>query len=575
MPLPKCERLPPEVRVIKQLLEALLFEKLVEVSVSSCTDDLAWLMGNREYCVKGKIGAFGRYRLTINSLKINERPIDVSCEWLSIIDDLPTTQDIKKALIDEFIQTAQLSRWNSQYLPKRLSRRSSSYSELEHQLDEGHPYHPSFKARTGFDDAAHRAFGPEAGNTFNLCWLAVRLPHLKQMLPTKHTDFWLNELGPSQWNRLSGALRAHDETWDEYGLLPIHPWQWQQLKDKWLANHLENRNIIFLGIGADRYAATQSVRTLLNKYVPLHPNVKLPLNMVNTSSHRNLAAHSVCLAPLVSQWLQNIISSDTELKGLSILNEYAGARFSDDSLDLDLSPECGQLAVIYRESVEGHLKGGEEAVPFNAIMMVENDGLPFIADWVERYGLDVWLEQLIEVAVTPIWHLLVKHGIGIEPHGQNMVLVHRDGWPERIIVRDFHESVEYHESFIRDVDAVPNFAEIEPSLIQAPLDDYYAMSSVELLRELVMDTLFIYNLAEVSHLISTFYPLPESEFWRRVSHKLDNYEKHHPELAERFSLLGCRAPEILTESLITRKLTASSAECHHRIPNPLSKSHFE
>ncbi|MBE1277751.1 IucA/IucC family protein [Enterovibrio baiacu] len=570
MPLPNCEQLPPEARVIKQLLEALLFEKLVEPSASSSADEFFWLMGQREYSVEGHIGAFGRYRLAIYSLKINGRSVDIRSEWLTIIDDLPTTANIKKALTEEFLQTVQLSRWNMQHLPKRLSRRLSRYSALEHQLDEGHPYHPSFKARTGFTESDHRSFGPETGNTFNLYWLAVRHSHFKQTLPVEQTNFWLNELGHAQWSRLSGALNAHEGTWEDYGLLPIHPWQWQQLKEGWLAKYLATKAIIFLGIGSDKYAATQSVRTLLNKDASLHPNIKLPMNMVNTSSHRNLATHSVCLAPLVSQWLENTLIGDAELEGVSILNEYAGARFADDSLDVRTSPELGQLAVIFRESVELHLKAGEEAVPFNAIMMVENDGLPFITGWVERYGLDAWLAQLIEVTVTPIWHLLVKHGIGIEPHGQNMVLVHRDGWPERIIVRDFHESVEYNAAFIRDAKAVPNFAAIEPSLIDAPLDDYYAMSSIELLRELVMDTLFIYNLADVSHLISTFYPLPEHEFWRRVSRKLDDYEKSHPELAERLSLLGYRAPDILTESLMTRKLKASSAECHHLIPNPLS-----
>ncbi|MGF1708800.1 IucA/IucC family protein [Enterovibrio baiacu] len=570
MPLPNCEQLPPEARVIKQLLEALLFEKLVEPSASSSADEFFWLMGQREYSVEGHIGAFGRYRLAIYSLKINGRSVDIRSEWLTIIDDLPTTANIKKALTEEFLQTVQLSRWNMQHLPKRLSRRLSRYSALEHQLDEGHPYHPSFKARTGFTESDHRAFGPETGNTFNLYWLAVRHSHFKQILPVEQTNFWLNELGHTQWSRLSGALNAHEGTWEDYGLLPIHPWQWQQLKEGWLAKYLATKDIIFLGIGSDKYAATQSVRTLLNKDASLHPNIKLPMNMVNTSSHRNLATHSVCLAPLVSQWLENTLIGDAELEGVSILNEYAGARFADDSLDVRTSPELGQLAVIFRESVELHLKAGEEAVPFNAIMMVENDGLPFITGWVERYGLDAWLAQLIEVTVTPVWHLLVKHGIGIEPHGQNMVLVHRDGWPERIIVRDFHESVEYNAAFIRDAKAVPNFAAIEPSFIDAPLDDYYAMSSIELLRELVMDTLFIYNLADVSHLISTFYPLSEHEFWRRVSRKLDDYEKSHPELAERLSLLGYRAPDILTESLMTRKLKASSAECHHLIPNPLS-----
>ncbi|WP_232312885.1 IucA/IucC family C-terminal-domain containing protein [Enterovibrio coralii] len=201
--------------------------------------------------------------------------------------------------------------------------------------------------------------------------------------------------------------------------------------------------------------------------------------------------------------------------------------------------------------------------------MVEQDGLPFIAGWVEQYGLEDWLDRLITVAVLPVWHLLAKHGIGIEPHGQNMVLIHKNGWPERILIRDFHESVEYVPSFVREPSWVPDFASLEPHLAEAPLDDYYAMSSVELLRELVMDTLFIYNLAEVSHLIASFYSMSEAAFWQRVAKHLDDYAKQHPELESRLEELGYTQASISTESLMTRKLTQSKAECHHRIPNPL------
>ncbi|WP_078754542.1 IucA/IucC family C-terminal-domain containing protein [Enterovibrio nigricans] len=275
--------------------------------------------------------------------------------------------------------------------------------------------------------------------------------------------------------------------------------------------------------------------------------------------------------PLMSTWLHNVIASDKELSNLSLLNEYAGARFQASYMDVETSPEAGQLAVIMRESVASQLKAGESAVPFNALMMIERDGLLFIAGWVEQHGLIAWLDKLIAVVVIPIWHLLVKHGIGIEPHGQNVVLVHKNGWPERILIRDFHESVEYTLSFIGDPSLIPDFTSLEPHLANAPLDDYYAMSSVELLRELVMDTLFIYNLTEVSHLIERFYSMDESAFWQRVSEQLEEYAKVHPELNKRLSALGHTQEYISTESLMTRKLLQSKVECHHLIPNALHR----
>ena len=97
------------------------------------------------------------------------------------------------------------------------------------------------------------------------------------------------------------------------------------------------------------------------------------------------------------------------------------------------------------------------------------------------------------------------------------------------------------------------------------------MTSIEALRELVMDTLFVFNLAEVSYIIECYYGLPECHFWEMVCHQLASYLKENPALKQRQARLNHNNATIHTESLLTRKLFGEKhAEFHHAVTNPLS-----
>ncbi len=204
-------------------------------------------------------------------------------------------------------------------------------------------------------------------------------------------------------------------------------------------------------------------------------------------------------------------------------------------------------------------------------MMVEEDGRPFIDDWVAKYGLEPWVSRLIDVAVLPIWHLLVCHGLGVEAHGQNMILVHREGWPERIILRDFHESLEYVPAFLNEPERVPDLSGMPWVCHGENAGQYYQQPTLELLRELVMDTLFVFNLTEVSHLLEQCYAFQECQFWQKVLDCLRLYAKEH-ELEKRQAMLCIDDRKIYTESLLTRKFFGSHVEYHHLVTNPLFSS---
>lgn len=111
-----------------------------------------------------------------------------------LVSVLPGSGPTRGKLLNELTQTIAFSAWNERQVPARL-RRTLSFAELEGALEEGHPYHPCYKARTGFSVADHAAYGPEMGGAFQLVWLLVARKHLRCAIPGDEDAFWQAELG--------------------------------------------------------------------------------------------------------------------------------------------------------------------------------------------------------------------------------------------------------------------------------------------------------------------------------------------------------------------------------------------
>lgn len=567
MPLPLDIKGRPDDRVLRQLIASLLFEGIVDArrNDGDGTTHFRWTLGGRDFRCDALLGGFGRVRPLPGSVQMRESDGSWSEASLPlVVSSLPGTGITRAKLLNEMKQTIAFCEWNDRHLAAR-SRREMSLVELEGAIDEGHPYHPCYKARTGFSFADHKLFGPEAGGSFQLVWLLVARRHLRQALSDGEEAFWRAELGDETWMHFQGLREQLGASTEDFGLVPLHPWQWRNLSATLASVWIEAGEAHCLGPFGDRYTATQSVRSLLNLDRPLAASIKLPLNIVNTSSRRILEPHSVCTAPVISRWIGGIVAADLlfgEDYPLTILQEYAGIIADADE------PLAGQVGAIWRESAEATLQAGEAVIPFTALMMVEADGSPFADDWIQRFGLMPWINRLLEVAVLPVWHLLVHHGIAVEAHGQNMLLVHREGWPVRLILRDFHESIEFSLAFLREPEKTPDFLSLHPSYRSAEPDQFYWTDNLDQLRELVMDTLFVYNLSEISHLLAHCYNLAEPLFWQRVESLLSAYAQRHG--MGRQAQLGHDRPEILTESLMTRKLFARKPGYHHVVPNALA-----
>lgn len=85
-----------------------------------------------------------------------------------------------------------------------------------------------------------------------------------------------------------------------------------------------------------------------------------------------------------------------------------------------------------------------------------------------------------------------------------------------------------------------------------------------------MDTLFVFHLTELSNVLEQQGWLEESSFWSLVYNALNQYERDHPELAERMAQVGGMEEFIQAEALLARKMAADHAGSH-RIRNSISK----
>ncbi len=186
----------------RQLAEAVLFEGLAEAAPREAR--LHWRLGGRHFRALGTFGPFGRPRLA-GPVEMAEadggwRPAPLA----ALVDALPAIPENRERLDRELRQTVALCRWNTENLPAR-ERRALPFAALDGAMSEGHPYHPCFKARTGFSLDDHAAYGPEAARAFRLDWLALPRATVAAALPCSEETFWRGLLG-AEWDRLVHRL---------------------------------------------------------------------------------------------------------------------------------------------------------------------------------------------------------------------------------------------------------------------------------------------------------------------------------------------------------------------------------
>ncbi|HDR6310212.1 TPA: siderophore biosynthesis protein [Bacillus cereus] len=570
-------------RVLRQLVESLIYEEIITpVRIESKEQILFLIQGLNEDNKSITYECYGRERMTFGRISIDSLIVRVQEEKQEIqsvsqfLEEVFRVVNVEQTKLDSFIHELEQTIFKdtiAQYeRHNKVKYTQKSYDDFESHLVDGHPYHPSYKARIGFQYRDNFQYGYEFMRPIKLIWIAVHKKYATVGYENEviYDNVLKGEIGEYKLEAYMERIHSAGRDPKQYVFIPVHPWQWENFIIPNYANHIQDKNIIYVGKSEDDYCAQQSMRTLRNITNPKRPYVKLSLNILNTSTLRTLKPYSVASAPAISDWLSDVVSQDSYLRDESrviLLKEFSSVTY-----DTNKKATYGSLGCIWRESIHKYLDRQEDAVPFNGIYAKEKDGTPVIDTWLNKYGIENWLRLLIQKAIIPVVHLVVEHGIALESHGQNMILVHKEGLPVRIALKDFHEGLEFYRPFLKETNNCPDFTKMHKAYANGKMNDFFEMDRIECLQEMVLDALFLFNVGELAFVLADEYEWEEESFWMIVFEEIENHFRKYPHLKERFESIQLYTPTFYAEQLTKRRLYMDVESLVHEVPNPLYRA---
>ncbi|MGW0764090.1 IucA/IucC family protein [Streptomyces sp. NPDC002676] len=419
----------------------------------------------------------------------------------------------------------------------------SGFQDIETGMTEGHPCFVANNGRLGFGVHEYLSYAPETASPVRLVWLAA---HRSRAAFTagagiEYEDFIRRELGAGTVERFQEQLSDQGLDPADYLLIPVHPWQWWNKLSVTFAAEVARRNLVCLGEGDDEYLAQQSIRTFFNTSHPQKHYVKTALSVVNMGFMRGLSAAYMEATPAINDWLAQLIENDSVLKstGLTIIRERAavGYRHLEYERATDrYSPYRKMLAALWRESPVPSLREGESLATMASLLHVDHEGASFAGALIERSGLGPaqWLRQYLWAYYTPLLHSFYAYDLAFMPHGENVILVLKDGVVQRAVYKDIAEEI-----VVMDPAAV-----LPPQVrrIRAEVPEDQRLLSI---FTDVFDCFFRFLAA---HLAAEGI-LAEDAFWRTVAEVTRAYQDSVPELAERFRQYDLFAPEFALSCL--------------------------
>jgi siderophore synthetase component len=452
------------------------------------------------------------------------------------------------------------------------------YAELEgHQT--GHPWLIPSKGRVGFSAADAERYTPEARRPMRLPWMAVHhsLAGYRAVDGLDAATLLAQQLDPHTRARFAVELETRGLPADEYHWLPVHPWQWDEVVVPVFAADVAAGRIVPLGEGPDRHLPQQSIRTFSNIDSPGRHHVKLPLSILNTLVWRGLPTDKTLAAPAVTAWVLGLAERDEFLREQArpvLLGEVASVTVNHPVLErIPGAPYQYRelLGAIWREPITAELAAGERARTLASLLHVDRDGRPFVAELVDRSGLDgrEWLRRLFGALLPPLLHFLYRYGVVFSPHGENTILISDAGEvPARLGVKDFVDDVNISETPLPELADMP--ADVAAALLTEP---------PEMLCQFIQSGLFVGHFRYLAGIAESHLEVPEDEFWAMVRDEVIGHQKRFPELADRFQLFDLLAPDLARLCLNRNRLLLDGyadrpqrphAAVHGRVPNPLA-----
>lgn len=269
--------------------------------------------------------------------------------------------------------------------PAILRRSGVDLAFFEQSVIDGHPIHPLCRTRMGMSPEENREYGPERRPTIGLDVYAVP---------------------ESDWLSTGDGLPPR---------LPVHPWQRDHVLDQH-PNLKPTGDVIPV-------KPLMSLRTVARRD-DARWHLKTSVDVQMTSAVRIVSPAAVHNGPVISSLLRDLCQNEP----IEILQETAAG-----AVLVDGEPSRS-LAVVQRRAPS--LSPGEVALPF-AVLCVPSpaSGRSYAMEAVQGQDPRGFFRAVAALTMPPLIRLL-NRGVALEAHGQNLLLVLKEGVPHRLCYRD-------------------------------------------------------------------------------------------------------------------------------------------
>lgn len=532
--------------LLAKAITELWYEEVID---PECTDDgdLRWKLRDGTLTARARWRALGWWRVEPQSLSWETEygEVDVP-DAADLLADVLAEQKVAPAtlanLVAELSSTLLCDALFHTYAGPAAGLVDREPVEVEADL-RGHPWIIANKGRVGFDIDDVRDYAPESARDVTLMWLAAgpEIADTTEVSGLDHRTVVREQVGDEFFDLLRRRAASAGLDPDTCAYVPVHPWQWANRIASLHAGDLARGELVVLGDGPARYRPQLAIRTMTDADHPSRRYLKLPVSVLNTSVYRGLPRERTLAAPALTEWLSGVVGNDPFLAetGMILLGEVAGVGVRHRTYEaLDGVPyqHTEMLGAIWRDPVEPSLGDGERAVSLAALLHTDPYGGTFVRELVERSGLSPseWLRRLHEVVLPPLFHVLYRYGVMFSPHGQNCMIVHRDGVPERLVVKDFVDDLA-----VCSEPLLEHAGLTEP--VRAALDDVTLTPGT--LIKYLQNGLLVCVYRYLAEILDDDLGLTEAEFWAGARESLRQYQdRHAAELSDRYTLFDLQQP---------------------------------
>lgn len=401
------------------------------------------------------------------------------------------------------------------YLEKSLPPHLAAMTLDQWGALEGHPFYPTWKAKSDLSPEDVTALSPEFGARVRVRVAALRKEwsYVEKMPHVDSYPQWFSQNFPELWRDWAEGLNRRGKSPEDWLPLPVHSWHLDNFLRREFASEISSG--VFDPDGPEIVTLpSMSFRTMLPDTQEPSPFIKLPVAIWMTSEQRTLQAKSIHMGPRLSTLISDILSRETDLHDtLEIFTEELGA-ILHHPVTGDEHP--GRfLSVVYRSCDALARTDGLLSVTVAALLTASPiDGRPLICELIARNGdeseaaVSAFFSAYVATVIRPTLAMYLLYGIAFEAHQQNStILFDETGRPRKLLIRDFGDGRSFAPLFKERGHQLEPFT--RTGILPTTFDD-----DISLVRSFVIDACFVCHLHEVALCLDEHYALSGTSLWR-------------------------------------------------------------